>query len=114
MHRDFAHTQINRSELKQIKVIGEGAFGVVEKCIFLPQNRLVAVKRLKPEMKSKYDLKSMKMVANWTAMAQRKRLSRHASDRLTLDVSIKQKDGQLSGRTGSLMYMVGGWVGGWE
>ena len=54
------------------------------------------------------------MVANWTAMAQRKRLSRHASDRLTLDVSIKQKDGQLSGRTGSLMYMVGGWVGGWE
>ena len=38
--------------------IATGAFAIVEKCMYLPQNRIVAVKRLRPDvMKNEEDIK---------------------------------------------------------
>ena len=41
-----------------------GAFAIVEKCTYLPQNRIVAVKRLRPDvMKNSEDVKVSEPVA---------------------------------------------------
>ena len=58
--RDFSTVEIKKNDLRLIKRIGEGAFGLVEKCLYIPQNRPVAVKRLKPAVrKSKADIADM-------------------------------------------------------
>lgn len=58
--RDFSTVEIKKSDLRLIKRIGEGAFGLVEKCLYVPQNRPVAVKRLKPAVrKSRADIADM-------------------------------------------------------
>lgn len=58
--RDFSQVEIKKNDLRLIKRIGEGAFGLVEKCLYVPQNRNVAVKRLKPAVrKSKADIADM-------------------------------------------------------
>jgi serine/threonine protein kinase len=61
----FGVNEIMMSELKTLKVIGEGAFATVEKCLYTPsewggqQTKIVAVKKLKPEIVSNEpDLKS--------------------------------------------------------
>ena len=46
------------------------------------------------------------MVADWTKKAMKKHLSRHKSDRIKVDISVHVAGEQLSGMTGSLMYMV--------
>lgn len=58
--RDFNAVDIKKTDLRLIKRIGEGAFGLVEKCLYMPQNRAVAVKRLKPSVrKSRADIADM-------------------------------------------------------
>mmetsp|Transcript_23068 Transcript_23068/g.50616 ORF Transcript_23068/g.50616 Transcript_23068/m.50616 type:complete len:535 (+) Transcript_23068:148-1752(+) len=58
--RDHTSVDIHRKELQHVRIIGEGAFAVVEQCLYLPANRMVAVKRLKPKLiKNTDDVKGM-------------------------------------------------------
>ncbi|GAX74900.1 hypothetical protein CEUSTIGMA_g2346.t1 [Chlamydomonas eustigma] len=58
--RDREDVEIRRRDLQQIGMLGQGAFAFVEKCIYLPQKRVVAVKRLRPDvMKNSEDLKDL-------------------------------------------------------
>ncbi|GAX81842.1 hypothetical protein CEUSTIGMA_g9270.t1 [Chlamydomonas eustigma] len=61
--RDYSSIEIDADQLKFVKRIGHGAFGVVDCCIFKPAQRVVAVKHLKSSaiLKNSDELEALKM-----------------------------------------------------